>query len=148
MKTIYTTILLLFFGMLYQPQCLGQTVLSTSVYANFSGLQCDGKHQLCAMEESGGGNANALLVNNQDGTVSLRIDRATISASDTEKLFGEAYNESFRNNPVAFGIQKEVVLTTSMQQALQTNSSTFKLTQGFYPIEVTDSHFIITFTLE
>ena len=147
MKLLYTTIILLClspFGHAQTKTASNESFVSLS----FTGLHCDGKNGLCALEPSAKQLANATLIYNENGTLFLFINREQLNAMETETFFGRAYDEDFRALPITFEVGKEFILGAKILQELKMNSVKNKIVLDNYPIQITDSHYIITLNLE
>ncbi|MCP4052318.1 MAG: hypothetical protein GY739_04475 [Mesoflavibacter sp.] len=141
-KIIYIAMLCLPFIALSQAN-----KLSTEANLTFGrhSLDCSGRGT-CSFTSPDNKQANTEIIYNKDNTLSLIIDRTRITMEDELKITGQNLQETYRSEDLTFVMEEDFEIPIEIKTKL--NMSSNLIVKGTYPIQVNETHFIITITLK
>lgn len=112
------------------------------VIADFEGMHCNGDRGACGFEPSIEENANAVLVKNADGSLSLEIFRSKIGPVEEIQLFGEEITAS-NQDELSFQQPEGHELRPSIKSGLELEATKDTISNGTFSAEITEEKIII-----
>ena len=116
------------------------------VIADFKGMQCNGDRGVCSFELSIEENANAVLMKNADGTLSLKVFRAKLSPEEEIQLLGEEITTA-NQNELSFQQPEQHELEPAIKSGLGLDETKDNIDNGSFSAEITEESIIIQLPL-
>ncbi|RDK89093.1 hypothetical protein [Marinirhabdus gelatinilytica] len=122
---------------------------SVLVDASFNGFHCDGKHGICDIDNATNrAQSNTEITFNEDGTLTLKINRSKLSPNDVKSIAGTNSLSKNNSQPNHFIVNENFTLSGAIVKDLTNEEKVLRIKKESYPIQVTNEHLTITFTLE
>jgi len=127
--------------------CYSQnTINEVLVRTNWSGIHCRGTNGICSINDNKQ-QANTKLIY-KENTLTFIIDRAKLSATEVLQIVREPLLEDADLQNLNFIMEDDFIIDPTMQNQLKINNSQAALSKGVYPVQITDTSFIIVFNLQ
>jgi hypothetical protein len=140
MKNILYILVLLISSVIYS-----QVGITTDT--NFSGRHCRGTNGLCSTDENKSVSSSNTVIGYDDETVTFTIDRNRIGTTEEIQIIGRPIETSDIDTTLTFIMEDDFTLNTTVVTYLQIPSQMVVITEGSYPVYVSEEHLLITFKL-
>lgn len=114
---------------------------------NFSGRHCRGTNGLCSTDENKSMSNSNTVIGYDDDTVTFTIDRNRIGTTEEIQIIGRPIETSDIDTTLTFIMEDDFTLNTAVVTYLQIPSQMVVITEGNYPVYVSEEHLLITFKL-
>lgn len=140
MKNILYILILLISSVTYSQ-------MGITTDTNFSGRHCRGTNGLCSTDENKSASSSNTVIAYDDDTVTFTIDRSLIGTTEETQIIGRPIETSDIDTILTFIMEDEFTLNTAVVTYLQIPSQLVVITEGSYPVYVSEEHLLITFKL-